>query len=311
MNRIDVKISEDLIPLHWNAVFDKHKYILYCKQDAGFFSNCTVALWNIAEIKRHYGVFPKQIDFTNSFTHYRDAKQAINNDAYPTFFKLKNNNGLQKSKNIPRVAHHGQYNSINYSLINPVVEHYFQASHQVARTEEELIARYKIDLEHTIAIVYRGTDKITEVSLANPFNYLAQARQLLTKNPNFRVWIQTDDFHVRDMFCRELGSQCFYMNEMPVTKENTAIHLLDQSALRMNPQRFGVTLLAVTRLLSKSAFIINHTGNMALWICLYRGHTKNVIQFNKYGDLNKAWNIAFYVKKFARRIYKYRNHQFG
>jgi hypothetical protein len=68
-------------------------------------------------------------------------------------------------------------------------------------------------------------------------------------------------------------------------------------------------VVAVWNLLSRAAFIVNHTGNMALWICLWRGHTRGVIQFDDEGGVVNFVDPRFYwrrvrllTRKAARRL---------
>ena len=39
------------------------------------------------------------------------------------------------------------------------------------------------------------------------------------------------------------------------------------------------TFLAVLSIISESAKIILNSGNVGMWACLYRGHTKGVLQY--------------------------------
>jgi hypothetical protein len=44
-----------------------------------------------------------------------------------------------------------------------------------------------------------------------------------------------------------------------------------------------VLLIAVNHLLAQCDLVVNHTGNMALWLCLFRGHARGVWQFDDEG----------------------------
>jgi len=177
------------------------------------------------------------------------------------------------------------------------VQRYFTPSPHVQAIEAHLIQKYDIDLARTIAVIYRGTDKGIEVRLASPGAYLAQAQKLLRQHPGYRVLIQTDELAVRTMFTQALGPACFFIAEMPVSGGGAVVHDLDDQALSMDRSEFGCTLIAVTHLLSQCALIVNHTGNMALWICLYRGHSKGLVQFDEAGSLVDLASPGFYLRK--------------
>lgn len=128
--------------------------------------------------------------------------------------------------------------------------------------------------------MYRGTDKGTEVKLASPAAFLSKTRQLLDENPGHRVWIQTDERDVRTLFVREFADRCLYLHEMPVSANGMVVHDQDDETLNMDRSEFGVLLIAVNSLLAQADIVVNHTGNMALWLCLWRGHARGVWQFD-------------------------------
>jgi hypothetical protein len=169
--------------------------------------------------------------------------------------------------------------------------------------QSALIAKYKFDPAKIIAVVYRGTDKYQEVKLASPQLYLNKAKALLQENPDFKVLIQTDQKQVRDLFLDRLGNQCLSFEEMSVTEGKVGLHLLDEDCLCLNKFEFGKTILAVTHLIAKCKFIVNHTGNMALWICLFRGSASNMFQFDRKGNfVSTFYWIKYYPELFVDRL---------
>jgi hypothetical protein len=275
---------------------------LHSQRNAGFFSNCSVALWNLSELHSRHGRQPSRLDFSKAFGSYRNAAQAAAaTDLYPLFFAPPDPTAVKAAPlpQIPWINHHGLYRFLDYGAIGPALARYFQPSARALALEAELIARHGIDLAKTIAVVYRGTDKGIEVKLAAPQAYLEQARKLLAANPGHRVLIQTDELRVRELFMNELGSRCFFLPEMPVSTSAAVVHDLDDAALRLDRSEFGLLLVAVTHLLSRCDLIVNHTGNMALWICLYRGHGKRVVQFDEAGALVDFSSPRFYARRMA------------
>jgi hypothetical protein len=270
------------LALSWRGQFDPRTKTLYCGHSAGFFSSCCVTLWNLQEVQRAGRALPERIDFSASFASFRNADQRQRGtDLYPLFFQP--DPGARVPAGLPRVDHHGLYRFLDYARINPAMARYFQPSEPAVRCRAELVRKYRIDPATTLAVVYRGTDKGTEVRVAPPEAYLAEARRLLARNPGFRIWIQTDEHAVRSMFCREFGERCFYLDEMPVSSNGRVIHEQEDAALKMDRSDFGVLLIAVTSLLAQCAVVVNHTGNMGLWVCLFRGHARGVWQFDDEG----------------------------
>ena len=270
------------IALSWRGQYDTQTRTLHCGHSAGFFSSCCVTLWTLQEVPRAGQPMPERIDFSASFAFFRNSEQQQGKaDLYPLFFRPGPAPAFPSD--FPRIDHHGIYRFLDYARINVAMARYFRPSDEAERRRDELARTYRIDPATTLAVIYRGTDKGTEVRVASPEAYLAQARKLLVRNPGFRVWIQTDEPAVRSMFCRAFGERCFYLDEMPVSSDGRVVHEQEDSTLNMDRSEFGVLLVAVTSLLAQCAIVVNHTGNMALWVCLFRGHAHGVWQFDDEG----------------------------
>lgn len=282
------------------GLFDRNNNVFYCLHNAGFFSNCTVTLWGIVELYRKYKILPRRIDFSKAFSLYkdqRDSKEEV--DLYPFLFQTRTLNSVKLNRYVDGLDHHGIYKLIDFSSYSLLIRKYFELSDNTLKVQNTLLKKYDIDLSRTISVIYRGTDKGTEVKLANPELYLDKTRELLSLYPDHKVIIQTDDLSVRNYFANQLGKKCFYFREMPVTPGKTVIHDLGEEILKMRRSQFGELLLAVTNLLSKSHYIVNHTGNMALWVCLFRGNSTNVIQFDRTG---KIVTLPIYTYNWLKRL---------
>jgi hypothetical protein len=241
---------------------------------------------------------PRRIDFSQAFRWFRNAQQTRDeSDMYPLFFSPGAVDSTRGLTWLPRVRYHGLYCWIDYRRFGLVMRRYFQPSEKARAFQSKWIARYDIDPARTIAVIYRGTDKSTELTLASPLAYVDQAKKILERHPDFRILIQTDELAVRDLFVEEFGSRCFFIEDMPVSRHGVVVHELDDASLQRDRGEFGVMLIAVTELLSRAAFVVNHTGNLALWVCLWRGHSRGVVQFDSTGGLVDFGNIGFYLRQ--------------
>lgn len=289
------------IALPYAGLYDPLTQVLRCGHNAGFFSNCTVTLWHLAQLHRQHGVLPARLDFSAAFSSYRNPTQLREeSDLYPLFFRpvpAPNAAVACATTTLPMVRHHGLYRFIDFARLNPVIAAYFQPSAAAQDLAHHLQRKYGIDLHKTIAVVYRGTDKGIEVQLADPQAYLRATQALLARHPDHRVLIQTDEWAVQQLFLQTLGERCFALDEMPVSRDGMVVHCLDDQALRMDRSQFGVLLVAVTHLLSQAAFIVNHTGNMALWIALYRGHARGLLQFDEGGVLVRPYHPVYLLRR--------------
>jgi hypothetical protein len=269
------------VPLIFSDFYSPEHDTIFCGHDAGFFSICTVSLWSLAELQRVRGIFPRRIDYSRNFLSFRNAEQLRRKtDLYPLFFKPWPDSSIDPRRRLPYADQHGIYAFLDYKRLTPIIDRFFRPSDRAVEVRAELKRRYAIDPSKTIAVVYRGTDKGVEVEIASPQAFLSKTRQLAVEHPGHRVWIQTDERDVRAMFVREFGDRCFYLNEMPVSGNGVVVHGQDDDTLNMDRSDFGVLLVAVNSLLAQADIVVNHTGNMALWLCLWRGHARGVWQFD-------------------------------
>jgi hypothetical protein len=278
--------ASSTVPLSWSSFYDPEQDAIVCRHEAGFFSMCCVSLWNLADLQRIRGRFPSRMDYSLNFRAFRNPEQVrLKTDMYPLFFKPQPACVLDTRCRLPHVAQHGIYRFVNYKRLNPVIGRFFQPSDRAIQCRDDLIRRYAIDPAKTIAVVYRGTDKGSELKIASPEAFLAVTHRLLAANPGHRVWIQTDEREVRAMFARAFADRCFYLHEMPVSSNGEVVHKQSDETISMDRSEFGVLLIAVNSLLAQADLVVNHTGNMALWLCLFRGHARGIWQFDDEGRI--------------------------
>jgi hypothetical protein len=287
------------INLRFSCSYYENDKTLYCGHNAGFFSNCSVTFWAIEELLNQ-GIVPEVINFSRSFDNYRDEGQE-GIDLYSSYFCLDYTQDINHliSSRIKIQNHHGIYKNYNFADYNPLMARYFKPNQSILEIEHNIVQNYDIDYSKTIVVFYRGTDKGYEAKLIDPKYYLKEAEKILNRNPDFKILIQTDQKQVRDLLSNYFQKNCFFLEEMPVTSGKTALHLQD---LNISKFEFGQRILAVTYLMSKCKFIINHTGNMASWLCLFRGNANNMFQFSRQGHLITDWNKMYYtvVEKFSK-----------
>ena len=268
---------------------DRNERVVFCEYSEGFFANCTVALWNILEVARQFGHYPERLDFSRGFSHYRQnsAVQEASLDLYPIFFQY-NPKYLPLLKSPPpaeNIDHHGIYQNNDFNYYGNLINTYFNPSDRVRKLSSRLREDYKIDLNKVVLVWYRGTDKKSEVWVASPHAYLKQAEAILNAYPDFKVWIQTEEQHVRELFSEHFGERCITINELPPSSVGGNVHHIPPSEANIDRLDLAITMLALVTLGSNARFVISHTGNIAFWICLYRGHTRSVLQFDRHGTL--------------------------
>ncbi len=258
---------------------------LECLWNQGFYSNMTQTFSSLL-ILLHYGIEPERISYEHGFEHFKTNPRE---DIFPYFHLPIQSNvqvPLNKRIHVPSAnvvkQQRVNYDFESYSL---VLKKFFTPSISVANKIQILTEKYTIEPAQTIAVLYRGTDKHTEVKLASREKYLGVVRALLEKHPDCRVLLQTDDGPVLDYCMTELGEKAFHFDETPTTHENRVVWSLMSKYDKGNILEWAQWFDAALRIVSCCKYVVNHTGNVALFQNLYRGSLEGVFQFDEYGEL--------------------------
>jgi hypothetical protein len=245
---------------------------LYITHESGFFSICSTALLELA--RSRYEI--EAIDATFSFWHFKDTPFE---DVWTRFFRPPTRALTKSGKNMGLFAehllHHSSYVDLEHSSVSELLHHYFSPSRAVEDRLEEFVKRYSIDCSQTIALCYRGTDKYVEVTPTPVEHYVAAVRKLVEQEPGLRILVQTDQEQIRRRLMAEFAGRAFFVKEMPVTDTSTVVH----QVLNHGKLEFATNLLAVVQLMARCKHLVTHTGNVAYWTSLFRGHSGGLIQF--------------------------------
>lgn len=267
--------------------YEPAENVLYCLWNEGFFSNCTVTLFGLIHLFNNYRIIPDRIDFSRGFSLYRDAIQVERKtDLYPQYFQTHSEVHLGDQFSLKALGYHDSYRFQNLLRIAPFINRFFQLAPSIRSIESGLISKYQIDFSSTMGVCYRGSEKKTEVVLADPRRVMELTERLLDSNSGLRVWIQTEVRQISDLFLKHFGQRCFAVEELPLIDENQSTKAMfsdDEGATRRFA--FGQNLLAVTHMLSQCGWLVNHTGNMAYWIWLFRGNSNRMWQFDRRGEI--------------------------
>lgn len=265
-----------------NPYFTMQGDTMVITHSSGFFSNCTIALYAISAFHGHFQRLPERVDFSRSFKNFSEPNSG---EAYPKYFTYKHDMEISFTGKIQMSFNSlFDYRQEQYSKLAPFVEKYFSPSNEVQSIADQLTDKYNIDFSNTLAICYRGTDKYMDTPLGPFPEYVEQARVLLKQEPNLNILVQTDQKQFLD-YCKQELENVFSIEEMPVTDTNSPMHDIVQPEAKTEWTR---TFVAVTGLLSRCKYVVNHSGNVARWICLYRNNTKGVVQYFKPRDLPKG-----------------------
>jgi hypothetical protein len=254
---------------------------LYCLWNCGFYSNEFQVFTSLLTLLKH-GIVPERIDYSLGYRHFKKNPEQ---DIYPDFHHIDSSKDLDLfvDLEIPD-SNRCQFDIYNFEVYNKVRDRFFGPSSIINERKKFLIEKYNIDFEKTISVLYRGTDKGTELRLANPQDCLIVTKRILDKNPGYKVLLQTDQTQVIQYFYEHLGDILITFEETPSTTSNKVIWNLmeQQGADSINWSQWFDSAL---RCVADCKYLVNHTGNVAFFANLYRGSVNNVYQFNENGVL--------------------------
>lgn len=254
---------------------------LDCMWNCGFYSNQTQAFLSTLILLSH-GIIPDKISYAMGFKRFKADPER---DIFPDFYKIDPSVPVQLLKTVTLPDENKkQFDLYDFEYYNPVVKRFFGPSDVVSERKNQLLNKYKINPSETIAVLYRGTDKYTEVRLGSPQAYLQAVQQLLHQTNAKKVLVQTDQTQVLDFFKQELGDMVVHFDETPTTSGQEAMNTVMENEGN-DTMDWMQWFDAALRVVSECAFVVNHTGNCGLWMNLYRGNTTNVFQFDQFGGL--------------------------
>jgi len=248
-------------PITNQLVLDKH--------DCGLLSNASVTFNGLLQAHKLTSD-PIQIKWPRTSVWNKDDREDRN--VFELYFKANQN------KQPPSVNHDvyfycsiGDCGKFDFQHLSSFRDFYFGFSNEVLQTEQHFLKKYTIEPEKTIAVLYRGTDKILEVPRVHPRFYLNAIKDL---PQDHKVLLQTDQIQILKYFQQVLGNRLVYIDEMPMTDNDNVMH--QQTGICNYV--LGLNYLAAISIMSKCAHVVFDTNNAGLWICILRGNLRNTCQ---------------------------------
>ena len=255
--------------------------------NAGFFSCCSVRLTAIMDYFNQYKTLPDRIDSRNQFIFYKSKYKHLYMDLAKIYF-MESDDVLISYQNPVYLVCSGEwesrisyeqfsdYRTLQFDEVAPFIRKYFTASSRIEEIIQAIERKYNLDYENICTVYYRGTDKRKETVLASYEEFIDKARILHRKNMTFLL--QTDEADFREEFLRAFP-------------DSIVIDEVD------NPNQFihSLYFLSIIKIMSRTKHIICGSGNVSLWIMLYRENANNVHQYLSqkemiYGIRNAAYD---------------------
>lgn len=253
---------------------------LIITHNAGFFSCAGVRL---SEIYKFY-IKNKTLPSVDSSRQWNDYKDDLTIDITYKFFKKEKNKDIefvpfQLIKECENITQFFDYQYLNYEKIKFFIDEYFSPSEEILQIKNFLLKKYDLDLNNTITIFYRGNDKNVETNVPSYDEMLLKLREVKNKYPDHKILVQTDELEF-SQFIKDNFNDCILFEESKMMSKNTTYGRGSiQYTLGFGEKvKYGQLFLAITLIMSESSKIILPSGNIAMWICLFRGNAKNVYQ---------------------------------
>ena len=166
------------------------------------------------------------------------------------------------------------YAALPFKDVLDAVGLYFRLSPKVVKFSDSFVEKYGINLEETIGVHYRGTDKQTEIETPGLTEFISQARLFMQEMTNPKILLLTDEPDVVIGFETAFPGAVITITELATPGGSLGAHTRDSK----EPEVQGQIFLAILSLVSKCKKVVTHTGNGALWEVLFRGSTEGLRQ---------------------------------
>jgi hypothetical protein len=274
---------------NWKGFYsssDNQCYDLTDHHSGGFFACVFSALSSIVEAYNSCKILPKDINIDkclsmsceesqNLYNFFFEAQDSIDVHASLSIFSSLKQNRYR----VPIVFASRPFKEQNYNAISPIWNKYFTPNQRIKSLRDDLISKYKIDINKTLGVYYRGTDKIKEERLPSYEEYINKVQLKASEGSFERIFIQTDEEEFKDLFLASVDNS-FYINELGFSNEGDGVHR------ELRKKGIGQTknseyMLAVVYIFSELHSLIVNTSHVSHAMCLYRNNTNNVFQYRR------------------------------
>lgn len=253
--------------------------MLKINHNAGFFSCCTVKLHCIVQCVNLYKKLPDTVDSSEQFELYKKQAEKDKDITYNFFEHHDDMKNIEIQIPIDYIHQHQliEYSQLDYERIYPIIKKYFTPSSNINENVNKLENRYSLDVNNTLAVYYRGTDKKIETKIS-PFedfyNQILDVKKKATED--LKILIQSDSAQFIDYIKAKNLDNIIIIDENRTSYLDKGIH--NEHLNDDTNYDDIVNFLSTVIIMSKCKYIICGSGNCSIWIMFYRGNSKNVIQ---------------------------------
>ena len=133
------------------------------------------------------------------------------------------------------------------------------------------------------AVLYRGNDKVKEIPITP---YSAMVEMALQSGAD-KFFVQTDEQEFFNHF-KATFPDTIRIDELPMIHKNPNSYVMPN---KKDSKQFLVNFIAVLRAMGNAKQFITTTGNTGLWAMFFRGHTREVWQYNGKHGIHKKLSV--------------------
>jgi hypothetical protein len=266
----------------------------------GFYSNIIITLYGICKLKsQRYNVkkielylneYIQNYDFYHDLFLYKEmtdeiisieeALSVIDNIA-PSVYGFGSNIRTFDKEKLEKYI----------KILIKIYNHYFTNNINVQNYIDNIIKKYSIELDNTVFIWARRTDKYIETELPDASDYINEAHKC---NDIKKILVQTDDLSLVDEFKSINDHLIQFLNELPYSQSNDKgfhNHLSSicnndfENTHGMSKINYLQKFLATTNIASKSKYFISYPGNMMTIVPIMRQNFDNCKLFLNKKDI--------------------------
>ena len=248
-------------------------------KDYGFFSTFTLMMTSLMVVYKKFKKTPIKID--GKFL-LRKLKRDADIDMYHYFFHIDESIDINFDEELPVPFspddQHTIYSEKYTKYYQPFFKKYFNINDNIQNKIKILQEKYNVNQENTISVIYRDSDKWTDMGGFNYISaggYFRKCKEIIESEeirPN--VIIQSENSGVIKIFHEAFGSTFFTETSLGNSSEiYPPIPINDD--IKLEWSEYYVASLWI---LSKCKHVITYTGNSSFFVYLNRGTTKNFIQ---------------------------------
>lgn len=242
---------------------------LIVAHDAGFFSCCTIRLRKIIQYYNHFKRMP-HVDSSMQWSKYKDRERDVTHEYFMPCEPFECEASQIDFTSDHREDQFSYYRNINYLGLHQILVNYFSPSFPVIAAYERILNKYKIDFRNSQCILYRGLDKGKETTIPDYDTMLSKVDK--TK----KLIIQTDELEFLQYAKQKFPKALHFDEAYMVTKTLEAVQNHISPGERITR---AVDFLAILIILSKCNSVILNSGNVGMWLCLFRANADNVNQY--------------------------------